>query len=118
MATLRTDETEAEYKAYRDAGGLDGECVLCGLEPLRSFTHWKIVQNRFPYDRVADRHDMILPLRHATEDELTPDERAELEHLRESVMHPDYDLIIEATHRTKTIPAHYHLHLIGLKRSV
>ena len=47
-----------------------------------SFGYWKIVTNAFPYDLIAGRHDMILPLRHVTENELTEEELVELKEIK------------------------------------
>lgn len=99
------------YKAYRAGGALDGACVLCGESALETFSLWKVITNKFPYDMLAAVHTMLIPLRHTTEAGLTDAERAELVTIKASYAQ-EYDYIIEATTRTKSIPQHFHLHLI------
>ena len=115
MSTLRTQETKAIYDAYIAQGGLEDACVLCTSDVLKSFTYWKIIANRFPYDRIAKVHDMILPLRHVTENDLTEAERDELHSIKTAYLNEHYDVFLEASSRLKTVPAHFHLHLIVLK---
>lgn len=102
------------YTAYRATGVLEKSCPLCVKTPIKQFKFWKIVVNDFPYDRIAERHDMIVSLRHATEQELTPEERDELYEVKYSNMQ-EYDIIVEATPQAKSIPTHFHLHLINTK---
>ena len=115
MATLRTPQTEQAYKEHRNQKPADAGCALCDKESLKSFKHWKIIENAFPYDKIAAVHHMVVPLRHATEAELSADEYAELDELKDGVLNDDYEYIIEATHKTKSIPGHFHLHLIVAK---
>lgn len=55
----------------------NAQCALCAKEPIQEFTHWKIVSNNFPYDRIAELHNMIVPVRHCAEEELTQEELTE-----------------------------------------
>jgi hypothetical protein len=115
MANLRTPETHAKYKnflAQREPGQV---CVLCTAEPLQIFTHWKIITNNFPYDRVAKTHHMIVPLRHVIEADITPEEEAELVEIKKGYINDHYDFILEPTEKTKSLPTHLHLHLLEIK---
>jgi diadenosine tetraphosphate (Ap4A) HIT family hydrolase len=114
MSSLRTEEGDRIYKEYRAAH--PGEpCALCTAKPLKEFTHWKIVKNLFPYDRVALVHDMIIPKRHVAEKDITQEEWIEYNTLKHTVLFSDYEYIIEAALRNKSIPDHFHLHLIITK---
>ncbi len=115
MGTLRTDEIEKTYAAYRDRGELENDCKLCGKPPLQSFQCWKIVRNDFPYDKIASVHHMFVPLRHVGESELSPEEAEGLRELKKGYLNENYEFIIEAVQRRKTIPDHFHLHLIVAK---
>ncbi|TSC67729.1 MAG: hypothetical protein G01um101466_651 [Parcubacteria group bacterium Gr01-1014_66] len=116
-ATLRTKEGETRYHAYlkhlQEKG--DDQCVLCPKIPLHSFQFYKIVQNDFPYDRLAETHHMLIPLRHSAESELLKEEKIELQHIKEDYLDENYHYIIEATNRNKSVPGHFHLHLIVMK---
>lgn len=112
---FRSDEMSSQYRAYRDAGGLN-ECVLCTKPSLKEFTHWRILKNDFPYDLVAEKHDMIVPKRHVKEDWLTDEEKSELFSIKEDNLIKNYDFTLEAF--GKSIPEHFHLHLIVIKDSI
>jgi len=109
--SFRTDEMNRKYKEYQESGGLSGACVLCEREPIEVFMYWKIIQNEFPYDTIAEIHEMIVPLRHVTESYLTQEEQDEFKIIKESRLQ-QYNYIMEATMKRKSIPAHFHLHLI------
>jgi diadenosine tetraphosphate (Ap4A) HIT family hydrolase len=109
---LRTKEGAKRYQEYRDAGCLEENgCVLCVAESLADFKHWRIIPNRFPYDLVAKEHHMLIPNRHVIEHELTDEERKELLTLKHEHLEK-YDYFIEANDGKKSIPEHFHLHLI------
>ena len=115
MATLRLDTTKAAYDAYQLEDAFTDGCPLCKAPTVHAFTYWRVVKNRFPYDKIAGQHDMLIPKRHITEAEITEDEWHELAKLKTDFIHPNYQFIIEATYKMKSIPAHFHLHLIVLK---
>ncbi len=115
MVSLRTTAIEEAYKQWRDAGGLQQGCPLCRNTPLEQFTYWKVIVNDFPYDKVAEKHHMLVPLRHVTEGELTEEEKQELQTIKPTYLNDNYQFIIEATHKTKSVPEHFHLHLIVVR---
>ena len=116
MGSFRTPEMEEEYAKHRAAGGLDGECRLCKHPALTRFRHWKITDNNFPYDRVAQIHNMLIPLRHVTEVDLTCEERDELLTIKHgSVIQNTYEFIVEPSRKKRSIPDHFHLHLLVVK---
>ena len=109
--TYRSAALTEKYRQHRESDLFKSGCVLCAAPALKTFTYWKIIPNDFPYDLIAGRHDLIIPLRHVTEEELTAEELAEYRHIK---LHEfgEYQYIIESTLHTKSIPAHHHLHLI------
>lgn len=115
MASLRTPETEARYKALIAQGGLTRGCALCVAPSLREFTHWRIILNSFPYDRIADVHHMCVTRRHVSDTELSAEEKSEFEQIKHEVLHAEYEFLIEATYKTKSIPSHAHIHLITVR---
>lgn len=117
MAPFRSDEMNALYATEKETDEFRTGCALCTCEPERTYEHWKIVRNKFPYDLIADEHVMLVPNRHVLEQELTPEEIAEFQAIKHSdeIQHT-YDNFIESTHRSRSIPPHFHLHLMILKR--
>ena len=112
MSAFRSDAEWARYERYKAEGGLDGVCRLCEKEPLKNFTRWRIIQNEFPYDKVAKVHHMIIPNRHVTEPELNSEEIQEFRDIKQEYLHKKYDFLIEASYLKKSIPGHFHIHLI------
>lgn len=55
---------------------------------------------------------MLVPLRHVQERELNEEELKELRKIKETYVNIEYDWIMEPVPKGKTIPAHFHLHLI------
>ncbi|MDB5259692.1 MAG: hypothetical protein JWO73_900 [Candidatus Taylorbacteria bacterium] len=101
-----------QHKEYQQSAAPSGACPLCEKPALRTFAHWKITGNKFPYDLIAKTHHMLIPIRHVTETGLNEAELKEYQQLKAAVVHPEYDYIIEATTKNKSVPAHFHLHLI------
>jgi len=118
MPTLRTLEGKNKYKKYRENHVIDGSCEICSKEAIVDFKNWKIVNNDFPYDLVADVHHMLVTKRHADEHGLNTEEKNEMEEIKFGYVNENYDYIIEATVKNKSIPAHFHLHLIVAKVEV
>ncbi|MBP7741550.1 MAG: hypothetical protein KA104_02580 [Candidatus Pacebacteria bacterium] len=112
MPSLRTLEGKKAYQEYLAQTPVSGTCPLCEKFALRTFKLWKIVPNAFPYDAIAKEHHMLVPLRHSTEAELTVDEIMELSGIKNHAVDQDYDWIIEAMPKNKSIADHFHLHLI------
>lgn len=115
MRTQRTQKTEKLRQEALVAERASGACMLCAKPVIKSFKHWKIVGNDFPYDRIVDLHHMILPIRHIVESELTPEELAELLELKSGYLNTVYDGMWEPTPKDKSIPGHHHLHLLVFK---
>lgn len=101
-----------KYKDYLKNHPSDGSCPLCSKEAIRTFKHWKITDNAFPYDLIASKHRMVVPNRHVPEEELSGDELNELAKIKREFIDSDFDYIIEATTKNKSVPEHFHLHLI------
>lgn len=111
MYVFRTKETHELYEEHKRNGHLD-TCPLCVAEVIMQFRNWKIINNKFPYDRVSDVHHMMITNRHITEHELTTEEKDELLEIKHTYVNDTYIFMIEAMPRHKSIPAHFHLHLV------
>jgi hypothetical protein len=56
---------------------------------------------------------MLIPIRHTAD--INEEEQAEFQEIKKSYINHHYRYIMEATHPTKSIPQHYHLHLVEIK---
>ncbi len=117
MASLRTPTTEKIYHDLIAAGHLE-KCPLCRIEPIKQFVYWKVIPNEYPYDLIAETHHMVVPLRHVAEAELTEEEKKELYQIKNSYINEHYEYVLEATHKQKSVPAHFHLHLMVIKEGI
>lgn len=112
---LRFSKTQKKLEKFFEKGL--GGCFICDRLPKNKFKHWKIIRNNFPYDRLASKHDMLTTLRHVSlESEFNAGEKAELVAIKEKILPKmDYDWIIENLPRKKSVPKHFHLHLLKHK---
>lgn len=114
---LRTKETQAEYDEHIKNGLLDKDCVLCDAPSVKEFNYWRIIKNKFPYDRIAQVHDMLLPKRCVREEEFTTEEIQEFKEIKKGYIEEHYGYMIEPTFKNKSVPEHFHIHLILGKKS-
>ena len=84
-------------------------------EILHETEHWVVIPNRFPYDNVFTKHNMIVPKRvFARENEMTVEELNDLEGLKDT-LDAEYDGIMENLMGGRSVNKHYHLHLLRWK---
>ncbi len=114
--SLRTAKTNTDYTKWRNTNTSSDGCVLCQKISLREFTHWRLIANDFPYDRIVDKHDMLVTKIHKTEAELSKEEQIELFNLKQHELNDTYEYIIEPLLSIKSIPDHFHLHLATVKK--
>lgn len=120
MSVLRSVETQKKYDAWRNAHADDVSCVLCDRSPKENFgTLWKIIPNDFPYDAIAWKSDLLVPMRHfPNKNDMSPDEHAALTDILDTLNDtptPPYDVLMENFSHGRTEKGHYHLHLCSLK---
>ena len=109
---FRTLTTHEQYQRYKASRGRDEGCPLCAKDSLVTYNYWRIVDNSFPYDRVASKHTQLIPKRHVTEGELNEAEKQELLKIKASNDMNEYEFFLESVPKNRSIPAHYHVHLI------
>lgn len=109
---FRSEEIFNKYQARKNSGIMKKRCFLCDETPIKSFKYWKIIPNEFPYDLIAETHHMIIPLRHVDEAGLTAEELSEYKEIKAKKLH-EYAYIVETMNDKKSIPEHFHLHLIN-----
>lgn len=115
MGSLRTKDTQAAYDAARAQKGYATGCRLCEAPAMQEFTHWKIITDEFPYDKIAKVHDMIVPKEHLTAEQLPIEAWVEFEELKRSVINDRYELVASTTYKNSSNPRHFHMHLIVIK---
>jgi len=108
----RSKKVSDSYALHRASGIMDDGCVLCKAQTLADFSFWKVIPNNYPYDLIAETHNMLVPKRHITDSELSVEEIEELKNIKNSKELQHYQYFIEANNNFKSIPQHYHLHLI------
>jgi hypothetical protein len=120
----RSDEVSKKYLSFLAAKGNGGAaCVLCIKEAERdnnAFTYWSIVKNDFPYDLIAERHDLLVSKRcFGEESGMSEQERDELVRIKNDILpgRDEYDIILENFPKGRSVPTHYHLHLIKCRRN-
>jgi len=107
----RSEEVTKAYENHKKSGIMQNACVLCVRKPVKGFSYWKIIPNHFPYDLIAELHEMLVPIRHTSERGLNEEEKAELLEIKEKYL-GKYNFVAAATTSTHSIPEHFHLHLI------
>lgn len=109
---MRRPETQSAYENLIKEGHLENGCPLCASESLKEFQFWRIISNDFPYDKIAVDHHMIIPKRHVADSDVSAEEWEEYEALKKSYINDAYEFIIESTLKKRSVPEHFHLHLI------
>ena len=112
MGLLRTELAQRIYTEHRKALAPDAPCALCEEKSLAEFRYWRIIPNLFPYDRIASVHDLLIPKLHCTERDLTDEAKSELLEIKETHCNNHYEYFCEAMHHRKSIPKHFHIHLL------
>jgi len=116
MATLRTPETQAKYHDQKLLKREQGICAMCKREDaIKEFEHWKVLENLFPYDKIAKMNHLLVTKKHLTEIEVPPEAWEEFRETKKNFIAENYDCILENMPKAMTIPAHFHIHLIVFK---
>ncbi len=117
---LRTTEMKVKYaenmSQYEDFSGTknfdeDKERII------HSYTHWHIITNLFPYDKIAQTHDMLVPKR--TFGKMSECNKDEWDEYKTIITQFEadayYDAILENFSRNRSVSKHLHLHLLVWK---
>jgi hypothetical protein len=115
MGVFRTKNTYDSYAKYIAEGNLGNGCNLCSAASVKEFEHWKILNNLFPWDNISKINHIIVPKRHVLYEELNEAEKKEFDSIKLGYIETEYEIIAEATNRKKSIPTHFHKHLLVLK---
>lgn len=114
---LRTSETKEKYLANQ--AGYENFSVTKNYREdeeriIQSFEYWYIIANLFPYDKVAEQHDMLVPKRvFGKMSECTKEEWEEYKTIiNQFEADGHYDAMLENFSKGKSILRHLHIHLI------
>jgi len=84
---------------------------------LRTFNHWVILGNLYPYDLIAKEHDMLMPKR--VFGKMSDCNREEWDEYKEIInlleAENRYDAVLENFSRGRSILRHLHIHLLVYK---
>lgn len=113
---LRTAKGNTRYFRCLKSGKVES-AFFGTCKRTRSFKHWFITWNEYPYDRIARTHDLLVSKRKfASSEGMTKAERDELEKIKKIFTRTqEYDSVMENIPHQRTIRDWYHLHLIKFK---
>ena len=115
---LRSKKCIKSYKERHRSLGAKIESVnLLNLPLVKRWNEWILVRNEFPYNKIAENHCLLVPLRTFSEDEeMSEVERQGLFSIkREFAESKDFDWVLECVKHSRTVPLVYHLHCLKLK---
>lgn len=108
--SLRTVETDQAYQNARRSR----TTKPLELEPtLKIFNHWRIIDNRFPYDVAFSTHHLLVPKRTSVAQrwDLNDEERKEFEAILRDYIYQEYDLWFENCPKRRSVGGYYHIHI-------
>lgn len=117
--TLRKRFSEAYYRRHMLYFKKD-TCPFCMKDMfIKEYGEWMILGNRFPYDKIAKKHDLLCLKDHSdgsglysgNPGHIDAKRMDELLEIKEEIKN-DYDCFLENFNHGRTIPSHYHIHLI------
>jgi diadenosine tetraphosphate (Ap4A) HIT family hydrolase len=109
--TLRSPEMHEQYlSAPKDPN------FMSTANSIRDFNYWRIIENKFPYDTIAETHHMLVPKRQALNwVDLDIDEMTELDGLIMYDLPEQYDMILLNFPKAQSVKDWLHFHLIVVK---
>lgn len=112
---LRTNKILKPYRAHRRSLGEElSKTDLTKLPFIRAWKYWVLVENEYPYDKIAKKHSLLVATRHFVHDsEMDILEREELFAIKaEFAESREYDSLLENLSHNRTVPWQYHLHCL------
>ena len=85
---------------------------------VKEFNHWAIIENKYPYDAIAKVSHILLTKREVPFkwDLLSKEELDEFNEIKSKYLPDNYDLIWENLPSGQTVPVHFHLNVLVLRR--
>lgn len=112
--SLPMSARKAESEQFYQDAKLSGKTMPLELEPaIKKWDHWRLVENRLPYDMIYAVHHMLMPKRAGVTDRwhLNEDEKHELEMILREFVYPEYDMWFENCPKRRSVASMYHIHL-------
>ena len=110
MFTLRKPESEKKYQEEKKSVSV---CPFCTEEAIHSWKNWSLVPNRYPYDLVANKHDLLILKAHRSEP--NKEELTEFEEIKKMKFTSEYHCLIENFAQRQSVPGHFHIHILRYK---
>jgi hypothetical protein len=107
--TLRTEESELAYANSKEKKSLDQE------DKIREWDFWYLINNRFPYDTVAEVHHLLLPRSGRPMRELHNNEWDNFYDIIDELGN-DYSVMMWNFPRQQSVKNLLHYHLVRYKR--
>ena len=118
MKSPRTAETEKKYQEFKKQKvaeiGRSDHLHLPDETVVREFTHWLIIENRFPYDAMASVNHLLVPKR-TFSDYYKADEAEREEYhkiIQELAAEDYYHALVENFPKSRSVTRHNHVHLV------
>jgi hypothetical protein len=109
--TLRTPATEREYQQAKKSTRF-----MRTAPSLVDFTEWRIIENDYPYDKIAKIHHLLIPKRQVDRPLMLNEyEVAEYMGILEHVIPKTYDAILLNMPKQQSIKGWMHYHLLTYK---
>lgn len=113
---LRSEEVQEAYMKERSVHGKFTPDFFQEKDG-KEYIYWRLIENDFPYDLIAEKHFLLSPRRNFANDwEMSDEERQELFDIKKQIAETlEFDSIYENVPHNRTLPGHYHLHLVKYK---
>ncbi len=112
---LRSQESHERYEDYKKNYHGDGTDHFADWRErlVTEYEHWAIIENYFPYDKIAQVSHLLITKRVVTFDWdlLTQEEKDELVMIKKDISQK-YSFLIENLPSIQTAPKHFHLHIL------
>jgi diadenosine tetraphosphate (Ap4A) HIT family hydrolase len=109
--SLRTPKDERSYqRTKRQQPKRD----LTVEKPIKTWKHWYMLPNKFPYSSAFSRHDMLLPKRVISRKQMNKQENDELAEILDE-LEPRYDVVMMNFRSKQSVKDHFHIHLLVYK---
>lgn len=109
--SLRTDKDE---KAYSRAKKAKTSRPLHKEPRIKEWQYWALIDNEYPYSVAFKTHHMLIPKRKVAQQNLSKQERTELDNIL-AELNADYDCLQINFVRNQSVRDHFHIHLLEFK---